>query len=121
VSAWAWVAVALLGGTGALARVLLHLAISARATGSFPLGTLAVNVSGSLLLGLLSGLALHGQGLVLAGSALLGSYTTFSTWMIESAVPADTGRVRAGAVNVVLSLLAGLAAVAVGHALGANL
>ena len=50
----------------------------------FPWGTLAVNISGAFALGLVAGLALHGDALLLAGTSLLGSYTTFSTWMLET-------------------------------------
>lgn len=120
-SAPAWLAVAVLGALGALARLLLEDLVSARLPLAFPLGTLAVNLSGALLLGLLAGLALTGQALVLAGSAALGSYTTFSTWMLEThSLAADTRR-RAAAANVLISLLAGLGAVALGKAIGGGL
>lgn len=120
-SPWTWIAVAALGGAGATARFLLDSAVSARFDGGFPLGTFAVNVSGSLLLGLLSGLALSGDALLLAGTATLGSYTTFSTWMIESHRLAEDADLRGAALNVLVSLLAGVGAAAAGHAIGALL
>jgi fluoride exporter len=49
-----------------------------------PLGTLVVNLTGALLLGLLVGRSVGGTPLPLVGTATLGSYTTFSTWMFES-------------------------------------
>jgi CrcB protein len=79
VTALLWLAVGLLGGVGALGRFLLDAAVSLRARGQFPAGTLVVNTSGALLLGLLVGLGVGGQVLLLAGVATLGSYTTFST------------------------------------------
>jgi CrcB protein len=106
-----WVGVALLGGLGAVARALLAEAVTNR---PFPRGILVVNVAGSFALGLLVGAGLHGDALLLAGTALLGAFTTFSTWMV------DTVRLprRLAVANVVLSLALGLAAVALGRALG---
>jgi CrcB protein len=120
VSAWVWLGVALLGGAGALARFLLDGLIGSRA-GLFPLGTLAINASGSLLLGLLTGLALTGAALLLAGTATLGAYTTFSTWMLETHRLGEQAEIRVGALNVLLSLAIGVGAAALGHALGAQL
>ena len=115
-----WGGVALLGGAGALARWALATAVARRfaAAGWFPYGTLAVNLSGTFALGLLVGLALHGDALTLAGGGLLGSYTTFSTWMLDSERLAEAERGRALAINLAGSLLLGLAAVALGRALG---
>jgi CrcB protein len=98
--------VGLLGGAGAVARFLLDGAVGRRLGRDFPFGTLAVNVSGALVLG------------VLAGAALSGDFTTFSTWMLESHRLAEDGRGRLTALNVVVSLAAGLAAVWVGRQLG---
>jgi CrcB protein len=118
VSGWAWVAVAALGGAGALARFILDAAVEARVRGSFPLGTLAVNATGSLLLGLLAGLATSGETLVLAGTAALGSYTTFSTWMLETQRLGEDGEARGLALNVALGIVLGLAAAELGRLLG---
>ncbi len=120
-SAWVWAGVALLGGGGAIARFLLDGAIGRRAGGGFPLGTLVVNLSGALALGLLTGLALTGNALVLAGTATLGSYTTFSTWMLESQRLAEDVEVPLALLNVALSLAAGVGAAALGRLLGAQL
>jgi CrcB protein len=122
VSAWVWIGVALLGGGGALARFMLDGAVgSSTARGGFPLGTLVVNASGALLLGLLSGAALSGEALVLAGTATLGSYTTFSTWMLESQRLAEDAEGGGALLNILLSLAAGVGAAALGHAIGAGL
>jgi CrcB protein len=120
-SAWVWIGVALLGGGGALARFMLDGTVGSLASGGFPLGTLAVNVSGALLLGLLSGAALTGDALVLAGTATLGSYTTFSTWMLESQRLAEDAEGAGALLNIALSLAAGVGAAALGHAIGAHL
>jgi fluoride exporter len=118
-SAWAWAGVAVLGGVGAVARFWIDGRISQRLGGDFPLGTLTINLTGSLLLGLLTGLALSGEALVLVGTATLGSYTTFSTWMLETQRLAEDGEVRAAAVNAGLSVIVGVAAAALGRAIGA--
>jgi CrcB protein len=127
-----WAGVALLGGIGAVARFLVSAAVARRTAGWFPYGTLVVNLSGSALLGLVVGSALHGDALTLVAGGLLGSYTTFSTWMLDSERLAARGgisssghrkRRRMGGVTVALvanlggSLLLGLAAVALGRAL----
>ena len=120
-STWTWLGVAALGGLGALARFLIDGAIDERISGGFPAGTFAINISGSLLLGLLAGLALSGDALVLAGSATLGSYTTFSTWMFESHRLAEDADLKGAALNVLASLAIGIGAAALGHAIGAQL
>jgi fluoride exporter len=118
VSAWAWLGVAVLGGAGANARFLVHTIVSVRVRSGFPIATLVVNASGSLLLGLLAGVALSGDALVLAGTAMLGSYTTFSTWMLETELLAGNGRRWAAVLNVLVSLAVGVGAVALGRFVG---
>lgn len=117
-SALAWIGVALLGGAAALARFLLDAAVSEWVAGPFPAGTLAVNLSGSLALGVLAGAALHGAALAVIAGGGLGSYTTFSTWMFESQRLGEEGEMGAMWLNLGGSLAAGLAAVALGHWLG---
>jgi CrcB protein len=109
--------VVVLGGAGALARFLLDAAVERRTGGRFPLGTLAVNLSGALLLGLLAGVEPGGDALTLAGTAALGSFTTFSTWMLEAHRLAQDGQFGLAIANVGYSAAAGLAATALGLAL----
>jgi fluoride exporter len=118
VSVAVWAGVAVLGGAGAVLRFVVDGAVAERYGGELPVGTLAVNVSGAFLLGLVAGLALSGDALLLAGTATLGSYTTFSTWMLETQRLVEEGEGRHAAANVVLSLAAGVAAVALGRAIG---
>ena len=113
-----WSGVAALGGVGALARFALDAAVSERAGSGLPLGTMAVNLTGAFVLGLLRGAGVGGDGLLLVGTATLGSYTTFSTWMLESERLGEDGQGRRLAVNLGLSLVAGLGAAALGHVLG---
>jgi fluoride exporter len=107
-----WIGVALLGGVGACARFLVDRAVAVRA---FPLGTLVVNLSGAFLLGLLSDVT--GDAYLLAGTATLGAYTTFSTWMFESQRATEEGRPRVALANLAISLVLGLGAAALGRAL----
>jgi CrcB protein len=120
-SLWVWVVVALVGGVGAVARFLLDGAIGRRAGRSFPLGTLVINLSGASVLGLLTGLALTGNALLIAGTATIGSYTTFSTWMLESQRLVEEGGVSAAALNLFGSLVVGVGAAALGRAIGGAL
>lgn len=116
-----WTAVGALGGAGAVARVVLDAAVSARAGRALPAGTFVVNITGALVLGLLSGLAVTGDALLLAGTATLGSYTTFSTWMFESERLGEDGERRALALNLAASLAAGVGAAALGRTIGGAL
>jgi CrcB protein len=113
-----WLGVAVLGGVASLARFLADAFVSSAGRGRLPLGTLAVNASGALILGLLVGAALHGHAYLLAGTAVIGSYTTFSTWMLESHRLGEDGYAWLAAANVAGSLALGLAAVELGGLLG---
>ena len=113
-----WIAVALAGGAAAVARFAVDSAIGARAGHPFPLGILAVNLTGTLALGLIAGAALSGEALVIVAGGVLGSFTTFSTWMLDSHRLAEAGHTHLVWLNLGLSLLAGFAAVALGHWLG---
>jgi CrcB protein len=121
VSALTWVGVAVLGGAGAIGRFLFDWLVSSRAGRELPLGTFAVNISGALILGLLTGLALTGDALVLAGTATIGAYTTFSTWMFETQRLVEEGELAGAAANALVSVAAGIAAIALGRLIGAHL
>lgn len=120
-SAPVWAGVALLGALGAVARFLVDRAISSRSRFAFPGGTLVVNASGALVLGAIAGAAVSGTPFLLEGTATVGSYTTFSTWMLETHRLGEDGQVGLGAANVLVSIAVGLAAVAVGHLIGQSL
>jgi CrcB protein len=110
----------MLGGIGAIARFLLDVKIAGYAGRAFPFGTLAINSTGGLLLGLLTGLAVTGDALVLAGTALLGSYTTFSTWMLETHRLAEDDQIPLAIGNALLSIMIGIGAATLGRAIGAH-
>jgi CrcB protein len=85
---WLALAVTLCGGTGALVRTLINDALAHRIRSDFPFGILSINVAGSFLLGLLTGLHLyHGLStatLAMLGAGLCGGFTTWSTAIWES-------------------------------------
>ena len=117
-SAWVWLAVAAAGGLAAIARFTVDAAVVRRLGREFPYATLTVNLTAAFLLGLLVGLAVSGTALLIAGTATIGSYSTFSTWMLESERLATRGRIAASAANLVASLVLGVAAAAVGRQIG---
>ncbi|MPM28145.1 putative fluoride ion transporter CrcB [bioreactor metagenome] len=68
---------------GGICRFQLGKIISRKESGGFPLGTFLINISGAILLGLLTGAGAGGKGYLLFGDGFLGAYTTFSTFMYE--------------------------------------
>lgn len=108
-----------IGGAGAIARFLLDGAVQSRLKRGFPYGTLVVNLIGAFALGVLVGASVGGHAYRLLGAALLGSFTTFSTWMLESHRLAEAGELRGGVVNLAASLSMGLLASWLGQRLGA--
>jgi CrcB protein len=77
-----------------------------------------VNLSGCFLLGLLVGLDASHRTAEILGTATLGSYTTFSTWMLETHRAVQDGDSRRGWQNVAVALVAGLATAALGRTVG---
>lgn len=119
-SAWLWLAVVLVGGLGAIGRFVVDSLIGARVGRDFPYGTFTINITGAFLLGLLAGAAVEADVYLIAGTATLGSFTTFSTWMFETHRLGEDSAVPGAVVNVLLSLTVGFAAAALGHAIGAH-
>ncbi|MBU8812139.1 fluoride efflux transporter CrcB [Mycolicibacterium goodii] len=117
-TALVWTGVAILGGLGAVCRFLVDRAVSARAPGGFPYGTLAVNLSGALLLGFLSGLALPATIALVVGTGFVGSYTTFSTWMLETQRLGEERQIRTAVANLAVSVVLGLTVAGLGVFLG---
>jgi fluoride exporter len=112
------VAVGLAAGLGALLRYLVDQVVHRRTRGDFPFGTVVVNISGSFVLGLTTGLAAH-HGLphaatVVIGAGFAGGYTTLSTWAWETVTLAESGELLEASGNVVGSFAAGLTAAAAG-------
>jgi len=108
------VLVALAAGVGAVLRFLVDRMVPPH---HFPRGTILVNTTGSLLLGVVVG---GGLSTVL-GVGLLGGYTTLSTYAVETVALVERDRRRAAALNVALSAVLGVAAAWLGLALGEHL
>ncbi len=109
-----WVGVALLGGSGSVLRFLVDRTLARRVARPFPFGTLTVNVSGAVLVGFLGGLALDKEAALLAGTAFVGAYTTFSTWMLETQRLGEERQLRAALANIIVSVMLGEAAALIG-------
>ncbi|MFE9705352.1 fluoride efflux transporter CrcB [Streptomyces sp. NPDC005930] len=109
-----WLLVVAGGMIGAPLRYLTDRAVQSRHGSAFPWGTFTVNVTGSLVLGLLTGAALAGaagsEARLLLGTGLCGALTTYSTFSYETLRLTGTGARLSAAVNVVGSVAAGLAA-----------
>jgi fluoride exporter len=115
------IGIAVAGGVGALGRFAFDASLASRVATSFPVGTLAVNLSGSVALGVLAGATLSEDALRVAATGLLGSYTTFSTWALESQRLGEEGRPGLAATNLALSLVAGIGFTWLGLGIGSLL
>ena len=113
-----WFGVAVFGGLGAVARLVMERGVRRQLAMTFPIGTVTVNVTGALLLGLVSGLAASHEIATLIGTGFLGAYTTFSGWMLETRSLAEQKHWRTAAANIAISVVLGLAAAAAGHWIG---
>lgn len=116
-----WLLVAVGAMVGAPLRYLTDRAVQARHDSVFPWGTFVVNVSGSLVLGLLTGAATAGAASshlqLLLGTGLCGALTTYSTFSYETLRLAEDGARLFAVANVVASVAAGLGAAFGGVAL----
>jgi CrcB protein len=111
----------LAGATGAVARFLLDSSFKRRWQSPFPWATVIINVTGSLLLGILAGMVLfHGQPAIwqtVIGTGFCGGYTTFSTASFETVRLVQQNRRALALLNALGSLVLSVAACAAGLAL----
>jgi fluoride exporter len=114
--------VSVAGGLGAASRLALDGLIGGRLRLAYPVGTTVINVTGSLLLGLVTGLTIHHgmpqQWHLILGSGFLGGYTTFSTASVETVRLLQAGRYISAVVNGFGMLVASVLAAALGLWLG---
>jgi CrcB protein len=118
--------IALGGAMGALARYQLAALIQARVPAGFPWGTFVVNISGCLVMGVVTTifterLVVHPNWRLLIPIGFIGAYTTFSTFEYETFRAVTEGSWLIGAANVVASVLAGYVALWLGVALTRSL
>ena len=119
-SIWLALSVMVAGGAAAVIRFLVSRALPV-GPGRLPLGVLIVNVAGSLIGGVVLGLAeraaLSDDLRLILLTGICGGLTTFSTWSVETVELALTGRWRAGIVNLIGTLLLGFLACGTGYLL----
>ena len=113
--------VALGSAVGGASRFALSTFLQQRASSAFPVGTLVVNITGSLVLGFVLRYALGSPSVSAEVRALLtvgfcGGYTTFSTFSYETVVLMEAGDYRRAALYIALSVVLSLAATFVGMA-----
>ena len=109
------------GAVGAVSRYLVDDLVKSRFPGPFPWGTFVINATGSFVLGVVTGLALHhGLGPIpktAIGIGFCGAYTTFSTFSYETVHLVETGSLGPAIGNALGSVAVGLVAAAIGLAL----
>jgi CrcB protein len=123
VSPLAWAGFVIAAAVGAPLRYLVDGAIAERAEGVFPWGTFVINASGSLVLGVLTGLGLYHAfpkvPKVILGTGFCGAYTTFSTFTYETVELLEEGALNEAARNAFGTLIVGAGAAALGLTLAA--
>jgi fluoride exporter len=116
------ISIALAGSIGAISRFVLDGHIRARYNHAFPWATLAINSSGSFLLGIVSGILLRHHGFTnveaVIGIGFCGGYTTFSTASFETVRLLEERRYTSALGNTVGSIVVTLTAAALGLAIG---
>lgn len=114
---------ALAGATGTLARYWLSGLIQKHSMAGFPLGTMAVNIAGCLLFGLLwavleSRAVLNGQTRMIIFLGFFGAFTTFSSFAYETSQMLDESQWVWAAGNILLQNVLGLAGMIAGLTIG---
>jgi CrcB protein len=100
---------------GGLARFQLSKVISQKSTSVFPFGTFIINITGALLLGIVSSLKVSNNAYLLLGDGFLGAYTTFSTFMYEGFNLFQENEKLNAFVYVTVSLLLGIIGYVAGY------
>ncbi len=113
-----WIGIGVFGALGAYARFYVGAVVTSRRPSNFPFGTFVVNLTGAFVLGLLTGLAVPGDVLLVLGVGLLGAYTTFSTWMVEAQRLGEDGAWATMWLYLFGSMFAGLATTGLGWIIG---
>lgn len=123
-----WLLIGVMGALGSLARYGVSGAVQRRWQTTFPVGTLVVNVTGAfgagLLLGIATGRSVPDITLLAAGVGFLGGYSTFSTWMVETVLVAESGGrsgVRRAIENLAVPMAVGVVVVWIGFTIGRSI
>jgi CrcB protein len=110
------------GAIGSIGRVLMSNFVTRFAGEEFPFGTIAVNVTGAILMGVLAGYGESEPGKLLFSQSartflmigLLGGYTTFSSFSLQTFLLIEQGNITGAFLNILLSVLLCLAGIWVG-------
>lgn len=118
-----YIYVGLAGAVGALARYCLGMMIDSIGPSAFPVSTLLINLSGSFLLGWLTHMFLRTgklspQFVTIVGTGMIGSFTTFSTFSVETIRLLDESRIGLALLYVFLSITLGLGSSWLGYRVG---
>ena len=103
-----WAGLVFAGAAGAAARFGVDRVVTRLFGSRLPFGIMLVNLSGATILGFVVGLALTAPTATVIGTGLIGSYTTFSTWMLQTQGLLSARRPAAAACTVAVSLVFGL-------------
>jgi CrcB protein len=99
-----------IGGTlGSLSRFFISSRISERYSGAYPLGTFIINLAGAFLLGVITAIPVTFSIYAFAAIGFLGSFTTFSTFMVESFSLFQSGEKKNAILYLIISMMAGIA------------
>lgn len=102
------------GILGSISRFALGQYIKIKNRSSFPLGTFIINITGAILLGLVSSFQNHSMYSLL-GDGFLGAYTTFSTFMYEDVTLYRNNKKINALIYIVLSIIIGIAGFIIGY------
>ena len=105
------------GAAGSVVRYSLGKFISEKSKTTFPIGTFLINITGAILLGIVSTIGVSDNIMLLLGDGFLGAYTTFSTFMYEG-FNLFEGK---GKLNAFIYILSSLILGIVGYALGTQI
>jgi CrcB protein len=108
-----WMMAAMGGALGSVARVIVSTAVANWTGEEFPFGTIAVNVSGALVMGMIAGFGQSEPGKLLLSEpartflmiGVLGGYTTFSSFSLQTFLLLEQGNILGASLNVLLSVL----------------
>ena len=115
-----WLLVGIGAIFGALARYQLGKIVSKRCKTNFPLGTLIINISGAMLLGIVFGMDANDNAILLLADGFLGAYTTFSTFMYESYSLIHKDCKRTALAYLLVSLVLGITGYLAGLEIGSR-
>ena len=116
-----YVLVGIGGAAGSLVRYSLGKFISEKSKANFPIGTFIINITGAILLGLISTIGVSSNILLLLGDGFLGAYTTFSTFMYEGFNLFQEREKLNAFIYILGSLILGVVGYAIGNKLGSFL